>query len=398
MRFAIIRSLAIAAICGLWAGITPAVAATPTGAPYELNAILSTTGAGAFLGANAAKTMKIIEDLTNASGGINGRPLKIIVSDDQSKPEVAVQLTNELMAKKVAVILGPSLTATCAANGPLVTKSGPVIFCVSPYLEPTPGGFVFVNGPTASDNAAVVLQYYRERGFTRIAMLNATDASGQVLDKAFDAAFALPENKGLQLVAHQHFAPTDVSVAAQIAQIKTSNAQVLIGWTVGSPFQTLVRAAHDGGLNIPICTNGANMTTVQIQQLAGYLPDTLEFASYPSWVPGSTVPKNVGEQQAKLYAAFKAAGIHLDGGYASVWDLTTMTIDALRHLPANPTSEQVRAYLNTLHGWAGANGVYDFRDPLLAQRGIGRNGYIIDRFDPEKSDFVPASLPGGKLK
>jgi hypothetical protein len=42
--------------------------------------------------------------------------------------------------------------------------------------------------------------------------------------------------------------------------------------------------------------------------------------------------------------------------------------------------------------------VYDFRDPLLAQRGIGRNGYIIDRFDPEKSDFVPASLPGGKLK
>lgn len=392
------RGAALCALGVLFCSADVARAATPAGTPYELNAILSTTGPGAFLGANAAKTMKIIEDLTNANGGINGRPLHIVVSDDQSQPQVAVQLTNELIAKKVPVILGPSLTATCAANAPLIAKTGPVIFCVSPYLEPTPGGFVFVNGPTASDNAAVVIRYYRERGVKRFAMLNATDASGQVLDRAFEAAFALPENQGVQLVAHQHFAPADVSVAAQISQIKSANPQVLIGWTVGSPFATLVRGAHDAGLDIPICTNGANMTNVQMTQLAGFLPTTLEFASYPSWVPGSSVSKNVADQQAKLYAAFKAAGIQLDGGYASVWDLTTNVVDALRHLPADPSAEQVRTYLANLRGWAGANGVYDFRDPALAQRGIGREGYIIDRYDATKQEFVPVSLPGGKPK
>lgn len=387
-----IRPLALAVALLLASGAAGA-ADTPSGTPYELQAILSTTGPGAFLGASAAKTMKIIEDMTNRDGGIHGRPLHIAVADDQSQPQIAVQLTSDYATKKLPVVLGPSLTATCAATEPLVAKGGPVQFCVSPYIAPVSGGFVFANGPTASDNAIVVIRYYRERGMTRFAMLNATDASGQVLDKAFEAAFALPENKSIALVAHQHFAPGDVSVAAQLAQIKSANPQVLIAWTVGSPFGTVVRGAHDAGLDVPICTNGANMNVSQLAQLAGFLPAELDFAAYPSWVQGSAVPRAVGQAQERFNRAFKEAGIRPDGGYASVWDLTTMVIDALRHLPPDPDADQVRAYLAQLHGWAGANAVYDFRDG--SQRGVGQNGYVIARFDPAKGDFVPVSSLGG---
>jgi branched-chain amino acid transport system substrate-binding protein len=381
------------AFLAMFGGRAAGQAQVPGDTPYELQAILSTTGPGAFLGASAAKTMKIIEDMTNRTGGIHGRPLHIVVSDDQSSPQVAVELTNGLIAKKVPVILGPSLTATCAANGPLAAQYGPLMYCVSPYIDPAAGTYVFANGPTATDNAVVVLRYYRQRGFHRIAMLNATDASGQVLDKAFEAAFALPENRLLTLVAHQRFAPADVSVAAQIAQIKAANPQVIIAWTVGTPFNTVVRSAHDAGLDVPICTNGANMNAAQMADLAAALPTELDFAGYPSWVQGAKLPPPVMRAQDTFTRAFKGAGIHPDGGYASVWDLTTLVVDALRRLPANPSAQQVHDYLTKLRGWAGANAIYDFT--AIPQRGVGENGYIIATYDAHKKDFIPVSQPGG---
>jgi hypothetical protein len=35
-------------------------------------------------------------------------------------------------------------------------------------------------------------------------------------------------------------------------------------------------------------------------------------------------------------------------------------VDALRHLGPDPTADQVRNYINHLHAWVGANGVFDF--------------------------------------
>jgi hypothetical protein len=49
-----------------------------------------------------------------------------------------------------------------------------------------------------------------------------------------------------------------------------------------------------------------------------------------------------------------------------------------------------------LHGWAGINGIYDFRDG--AQRGIGQRALVIDRWDKVNGEFIPVSRPGGYLK
>jgi branched-chain amino acid transport system substrate-binding protein len=319
-----------------------------------------------------------------------------VVYDDQSSPQVAVQLTNELIAKKVAVIIGPSNTAVCSAIGPLIAKSGPVGFCVSPFIQVAAGSFFFANGPDMPDNAAVVLRYFRERGMTRFAMLNSTDATGLIADKAFIDAFALAENKTLTLVAHQHFAPTDVSVAAQVTQNKTANPQVLIGYTVGSPFQTLVRGVHDGGLDIPLASSAGNMTGAQMTQLSGFLPKELDFAAYPSYVEGAAVPKAVADQEALYRRTLIAAGLKPDGGFAGVWDMASIIIDALKRLPPDPNAEAVRASIAGLRGWAGITGIYDFRQ--YPQRGISMGGYIMTRFDTEKNEFIPVSKPGGLLR
>src|ERR1019366_477864 len=141
--------------------------AAPSGPPVEIYAILSTTGNNGFFGGSEARALKAVETTVNAAGGINGHPVQFDVLDDQSSPQVTVQLLSGLVAKKVALFLGPTSPAGCFAVLPL------------------------------------------------IAVLDSTDGSGRDGDAAFAWAFRLPENKNLVQVAQEHFNPGDSTVAAQ---------------------------------------------------------------------------------------------------------------------------------------------------------------------------------------
>lgn len=199
------------------------------GEPIELGAILSLTGPGAFLGKAEQIGIQLAADLTNKAGGIQGHPLNITFDDDVSSPQNALNLANVLIARKVPVIFGPTLTAGCSALAPLL-KSGPLDYCLSAGMNPERGSYVFVYQVSSADSISVDFRYFRDRGLKRIAMLTSTDATGQVGEAGIEAQLALPENKDLGLVAREHYSVTDLSVAAQIARIKGSGAQVMIAW------------------------------------------------------------------------------------------------------------------------------------------------------------------------
>src|SRR5580658_3529789 len=76
---------------------------------YELHAILPLTGGGAFLGKAEQQAMEAGVKVINAHGGIHGHPVRLIFYDDQTSPQVAVQLTNQVMAMHPAVIFGSTI-------------------------------------------------------------------------------------------------------------------------------------------------------------------------------------------------------------------------------------------------------------------------------------------------
>jgi hypothetical protein len=80
--------------------------ATRAADPYEIWVIGELTGSNAFVGNQEVKGTLAIESLINKQGGINGRPIKIIVKDDQTNPQVAVQFMNEAIAAKVPFVIG----------------------------------------------------------------------------------------------------------------------------------------------------------------------------------------------------------------------------------------------------------------------------------------------------
>jgi branched-chain amino acid transport system substrate-binding protein len=363
--------------------------------PYELNAIVSVTGPGAFVGAPVAQSFKIIESYVNRTGGIKGRPIQINVLDDQSNPQVSVQLANGLVAKKAAVFMGPMLTASCSAVVPLLAH-GPVAYCSSPFVDSPANGFMFTQGGSALDFAIVSLRYLKERGLRRIAMLNATDGTGQATDKALEQAFGFNEFKDMHLVAHYRFAPTDVSVAAQVAQIKAIDPQALITLSIGPPFGTVMRNVYDAGLSkLPMIATGANASEGQMRAIASVMPTDVHFVFGASWVADARVPKPVQGEIDSFRRVMATGGATSDGAHAAFWDPTLVVIHALRQLPADPTAEQVRSYIATLHGFAGANGFYDFR--FGSQSGAGPTIYLLGHWDPGKQQFVASSLPGGHV-
>jgi branched-chain amino acid transport system substrate-binding protein len=371
-------------------------AADVSGAPVEINALLPLTGPGAFIGTAGAKDLDLIQGIVNSSGGIKGRPVKFVVADDQANPQVAVQLTNGLVAKNVPVILGGVLANTCLAMVPIVAKSGPLHYCLSPGLHPKRGSYTFSASVGVFDDAVGTVRFFREKGWTRVAIITATDAIGQEMDRSFGAALALPENKGMQVVATEHFNPSDISVAGQVARVKAANPQAILTWVTGTPFGTLLRGLHDGGVDLPISSSTGNMSFKQMAQYQSFLPTNLYFAGLRSMSREGTLAGPVHDAQSVYFNAFKAAGIRPDVLNAIDWDPAWIVVDAYRHIGPDATADQLRDYIDNLHGWAGTSGIYDFGD--TEQRGLTINALVIDRWDPATSDFVPASKPGGYAK
>ena len=378
--------------------IVPLALGAQSVAPIKIPAILSLTGYGAFPSQGDRQSMLLIEGLVNRTGGIGPehRPLQIDITDDGSNPQTAVQLQNQILASKVPIMLGPGLTQQCNAVAPLVRDNGPAQYCMSPAIHPAPGGYIWSTSVSLEDDIIVEVRYLRLRGLTRMAILSSTDATGQESDHDFDVAKALPENKSIQFVAREHFNLSDVSVAAQLTRIKSANPQVLLTSTVGPAFGTELHGVADAGLDVPVMASNGDMVTAQIKSYKAFAPKELLFAGVLASVQNAVGPGPVKDAQKVYFDAFKAAGIKPEFTNTLGWDPTMIVLDAIRHVGPNASPQKYRDYINALHGYAGINGIYDFRDG--SGHGIGQNAVIMMRWDAAAGAFKQISKRNGLLK
>lgn len=372
------------------AGVTVAAGngAPATGTPVEIQVITGQTGAGAFVAQAEVQALQALEPLVNQQGGIQGRPVHFSIADDQSNPSVDVQLANRLMSQKVSVLLGPTLVGSCSAIAPLIAD-GPVMYCFSPGIHPDPGSFAFSSGVSTADMAQKVVEYYRTQGWTKIAAITSTDATGQDADASIKAALALPENASLQLVAAEHFNTTDVSVDAQISRIKAAQPQALIAWSTGNPIATVFKALAQSGLDIPVATTNGNMSHSQMEQYSSFLPKTLLIPT-GEWPATDQVPDGpVKQTQQAFFAALQAVSAKPEIGHTLAWDPALVVVDALRHVGPDAGAAQIRDYIASLTNFPGVDGLHDYK--AAPQRGLTVKNVVVTRWDPGQGTWVPVA-------
>ena len=88
--------------------------------PYRIGTMQPLSGAAAIIGKTALVGVQMAADRINKAGGINGRPIELIVADDESKPDVGRRKVEKLLVEdKVDVHVGGFLSNICLACMPV---------------------------------------------------------------------------------------------------------------------------------------------------------------------------------------------------------------------------------------------------------------------------------------
>jgi branched-chain amino acid transport system substrate-binding protein len=232
----LMRSAGVAALLALAA--LPARAQT-SGEPIKIGAIVSITGAGAGLGVPERNGLLLAEKDINAKGGVNGRPIKIIVEDDASNPDTALSKANDLLfSQKVVALLGPSLTASTVAVGGLTHSNHipQIAFTgMGPAVEKERKCLAHVLPPQKL-NAEALLEYAKSIKATKIGVLHDAGYGSVVLAELKPLA----DKYGVKLVAIEKFEIGATDTTTQAAKVKAAQPDaIFIIATSATPFRNI---------------------------------------------------------------------------------------------------------------------------------------------------------------
>jgi branched-chain amino acid transport system substrate-binding protein len=395
-------SLAALSVAALSAGAVAACGSssggsTGSGSAYTVHAIVSETGSAAFLGGEEKAALLALAKHVNATGGIDGHPLNLAISDNQSTASTSVSLASPLVSQ-VPVLMVGSLTTTDRPVDDLATANGPVIYDLSPGDHPKPGSFVYSSSNSTTNQTAAFVNFAKAKGWTRVAAITSTDTSGQDgwanIEKAVAAS-----NGAVTIVNHQTFGPTDVSVTTQMSKIKASNPQALFIWTTGTPLSTVLKAMQELSLDsLPTMTTNGNASDKEMQSLANELPSQLFFPGAPFMISPERLTGPVKTQVQAFDSAMKAVGQPVpDEGNALAWDPGLILVDALKKLGTGASAAQIQHYISSLNGFAGVTGTYHFTDKSIPDnRGLTIQSVYVTQWSKSASNWVQASGPAGQ--
>jgi len=199
------------------------------GGEIVLGSYMCNTGAFATFGQSSTKAMKLAVEEINTKGGVLGKQIRLIVEDDQCKPEEAANAAQKLIQQdKVLCVIGEvassnSLAAApkCqAAKTPMVTPSS-----TNPAVTET-GDYIFRVCFTDDFQGVVMSRYAAEDLKARTATIFSDIASdySKGLSKVFRETFTAAGGK---ILAEESYNQGDRDFRAQLTKFKDLNPDVV---------------------------------------------------------------------------------------------------------------------------------------------------------------------------
>jgi len=338
--------------------------AQPAMATYKVGAIFSVTGGASFLGDPEKKTAQMVVDQINASGGINGEKIELIVYDDETNPTKCNLHAKKLVTRdKVLAVIGPSVSGLSVAVIPIFEKDKtPLISCAASYKivhdEKTGKPYKWVFKTPQSDSMAVEAIYTQMQamGINKIAIITVTSGFGA---SGRQELLRLAKDYQMEIVADEKYDPKDTDMTAQLTKIKGVAPQAIINWSVGPSQVTVLRNWRDLGMtSIKFFQSHGFGSRKNIELAAGsaegvYCP--LGACSIAELLPDDHPQKAVTMQYQKNYMARYNEPVSSFGGYA--WDAINLVANALK--AAGPDKAKIRQELENTKGFVGQHGIYN---------------------------------------
>src|SRR4029079_866495 len=174
------------------------------------------TGAFAASGNYVTEGAKLAETAINASGGVLGRKIQLVIEDNKSNPTEAVAPAEKLIAKdKVPVMLGAwSSTLTLAVMPKLMEYGVPMLVETSSSGKITTSGnpWIFRISPTSEMEAKAFASMTKSMGIKKADFLSTNNDFGLGASKEFSDML---KGQGVQIGAMETMDPKATDFSAQ---------------------------------------------------------------------------------------------------------------------------------------------------------------------------------------
>ncbi len=355
MRFVWNRCVGSFTILGLIGASAPAAVAANRD-PITIGAILSISGLYAPLGEPERNGLELAEKDINAHGGIGGRPLHIVIQDDEGKADTASQLATSFVGQNVAMIIGGTLTPTSNAIARVTNaaKIAQIYMTPTDTVWNTKAGvlpYVFETTPRNAIEADKLIDFSKTKfGAKKFAVLHddAQYGSGGSIVLAAEA-----QKANVPIVDDEPFPITSTDVTAQLEKIKASGADTILLWTASPVAAIAVRQIRQLDLKVNVVGSTGivsdNFLRVAAKDGDGVYADMDLNVTHPN------------AQQAAFLAAYRAAYHVRPANFASfAWDAGHLAALALAKTNGNRDGDAVANALVTLPPYHGTTAAFKF--------------------------------------
>ena len=349
--------------------------------PIKIGAFFALSGPAAPIGTPTKLVAEMAVDQINKAGGINGRPLELIIGDTESDPAKAATIAKKFIhSDKVAAIIGPTSTGEGMQVKKIVEEAGIPIFMTvggdPPIMKETgPFTYIFKSPQRSSTAVKRLFEYLKEKKLTKVAMFTASDPFGK--DGAVWLEKLAPDY-GITFVAKESFGPKDTDMTPQLTKIKNASPDAIICWTIGPAGAIVAKNKAQLGLTIPLfqCHGQPGPEYIQLAGKASEgdrMPATklMAAAQLPDSDPQKQVIQNFIKLYNDTYHLDKQFPINTHSGYA--WDAITIVANAMRKSGTDPKA--LRAAIEGTKGYVGVSGIYNLSPE--DHNGLGPDSMVI---------------------
>ena len=261
----------------------------------------SLTGVTATFGKSTQKGIQMAVDELNKAGGIEGKLIKIIVEDDQSKPEEAATVVKKLVNQdKVLIVLGEVASSRSLAGAPIcqegkvpmitpsstnpkVTQVGDYIFRVC-FIDPFQGEVMakFARNTLKVSKAAILKDIKNDYSV----------GLAHFFTETFKAL-------GGTVMAEESYSEGDIEFRAQLTSLKAKNPEVIFIPGYYTEVGLIARQARDLGINAPLI-GGDGWDSPRLIEIGGKaLENTFYSNHYTPEDPRPEIQNFISEYKAK---------------------------------------------------------------------------------------------------
>jgi branched-chain amino acid transport system substrate-binding protein len=211
------------------------------------------TGPAAADGASAKNAVELGVKDVNASGGIKGKKVELIIYDDRLKAEEAVAIANKLIEKdKVVGVVSGSYSGPTRVSAPIFQKAGmPMVagYAVHPDVTWDPNtkklnDFMFRNGFLGEIEGAAAAQFaVKDLKAQKMSMIYMDNDFGRSISAGFAAR---AEKLGAKILAKEMYKfPGEKDFRPFLTRIKEGNPDVIFAAGYYNEAASIVRQAKE---------------------------------------------------------------------------------------------------------------------------------------------------------